>query len=149
MIFREKQASTPEVRAPGLPLARFRHISRAALIPLVLLAIAMLATACAGGGPPAAGVPAAVPVVAAVTPMPSPADTYTVIGNNFANGLTVQISQNGMLLESLSGSQISNLAVTSFAMQTGPLSSGTYSLQVVTENQEHSTPFPFAVAANR
>ena len=149
MNFRENGASTFVMRAPSPLLSHLRNASRAALIPLVLLAIAMLTTACAGGTPPAAGVPAAIPVIAAVTPMASPANTYKVIGDNFADGLTVQVSQNGMLLESLSGTQISNLAVTSFAMEIGPLPSGTYGLQVVSADQISPALFPFTVAANR
>jgi hypothetical protein len=96
-----------------------------------------------------AGAPGSLPVVAAVTPMASPANTYKVTGNNFTDEITVQVFENGALLESLSGSQISNVAVTSFAMDVGPLPPGSYSLQVVNADQVRSMLFPFTVNPNR
>jgi len=90
------------------------------------------------------------PVVTGVTPPAAPSTAYTVNGSGFAVGLSVEIFQNGALLETLSGSAISNVTAISFSLQSVPLApGGTFTIQVVNADQGRSAPFSFTVASTQ
>jgi hypothetical protein len=86
------------------------------------------------------------PVVTGVTPLTAGTSTFTASGTGFAAGLSVQIFQNGALLEQVSGSAISAVTATSFTWQSMALAAGTYTIQVLNINQGLSAPFSFTLA---
>lgn len=89
------------------------------------------------------------PVITSVVPTQGVANSYTVAGVGFAPLLTAELFQSGALLERISGKAITNVTPISFALQSIPLSAGTYAIQVVNTDGGRSAPFSFDVSTTQ